>query len=120
MSEALGPRTFGEREEMVFLGRDIGEQRDYSEKAAEAIDHEMDRIIREAMARATVVVTEGRTKLDRIAKTLLEHETIEQDTFEALFTEHPHAWRASRAKVAHEHAEEREEADTHAEEQTST
>ncbi|MBI4433457.1 ATP-dependent zinc metalloprotease FtsH [Candidatus Uhrbacteria bacterium] len=97
MSDALGPRTFGEREEMIFLGREITEQRDYSEKVAEAIDGELDRLVRSAMERATQVINSRREQLDRIADALLKNETIEQDAFEALFTEHPHHWQAQAA-----------------------
>lgn len=94
MSERLGPRTFGEREELIFLGREITEQRDYSEKIAEEIDAEMDALIRGARARAEEIIRGKRAKLDAIAERLLANETIEQDEFEALFEEHPHAWRA--------------------------
>jgi cell division protease FtsH len=87
MSEKLGPRTFGSREEMVFLGRDIHEQRDYSEKYAEMIDEEVTRMVNEAMETAKRVITEKRHKLDLIAKELLEKETIEKEAFEALFEE---------------------------------
>ncbi len=87
MSEKLGPRTFGSREEMVFLGRDIHEQRDYSEKFAEMIDEEVTQMVNDAMATAKRVITEKRHKLDAIAKELLEKETIEKEAFEALFEE---------------------------------
>ena len=52
MSEKLGPRTFGEKEDMIFLGREIHEQRDYSEKVAELIDEELSRFISEGELRA--------------------------------------------------------------------
>jgi cell division protease FtsH len=93
MSERLGPRTFGEREELIFLGREITEQRDYSEKIAEEIDAEMDTLIRQAQQRAEETIRNRRAQLDAIADRLLINETIEQDEFEAMFTEHPHAWR---------------------------
>lgn len=86
MSEALGPRTFGEREELIFLGREITEQRDYSEKVAEKIDDEISRLIREAMQTAERIIRDRRDKLDLIANTLLEKETLEKEQFEALFT----------------------------------
>jgi cell division protease FtsH len=85
MSEVLGPRTFGEREDMIFLGREITEQRDYSEKTAEKIDEEINRLIHQAMKTAETTIREKREKLDLIAKTLLEKETLEREQFEALF-----------------------------------
>ncbi len=58
MSEVLGPLTFGEKEELVFLGREIGEQRNYSEEVAEAIDHEVRRLVDEAHNRARDILHE--------------------------------------------------------------
>ncbi len=84
MSDKLGPRTFGEREELVFLGREIHERRDYSEEIAEQIDAEVNRFIREAQERAKDVLTKERDSLNRIADTLIERETLEQEDFEAL------------------------------------
>src|SRR3989338_5196171 len=82
MSDLLGPRTFGNHEEMVFLGKEIHEQRDYSEKTAEMIDTEVNSLVNEAMATAKRILTEKRATLDRIAKTLLEKETLEKEEFE--------------------------------------
>ncbi len=79
MSERLGPRTFGRKEELVFLGREISEQRDYSEKIAEEIDDEVRRIIENAHALARQIIRDNRTKLDHLAKRLMEVETIEGD-----------------------------------------
>jgi len=87
MSEKLGQRTFGEREELVFLGRDIAEQRDYSEKTAETIDQEISYFIQEAHKTAKKVITESREKLESIVQLLMEKETIERDEFAALFEE---------------------------------
>jgi cell division protease FtsH len=87
MSDALGPRTYGEREELVFLGREIHERRDYSENVAEQIDAEVNRFIREAQQRAKDVLVKNRVFLDRIANTLMERETLEQEEFEALLRE---------------------------------
>ncbi|MAF26088.1 cell division protein FtsH [bacterium] len=83
---SLGSRTFGNREEMIFLGREITEQRDYSEKVAEGIDKEISRFITTAQKTAHDIITKHRDKLDTIANLLLEKESIEQDDFEALFT----------------------------------
>jgi len=84
MSEVLGPQTFGEKEELVFLGREIGEQRNYSEEVAEAIDREVRRLVDEAYNRAREILTTYRAKLDQIARHLIENETIEAAEFQAL------------------------------------
>jgi cell division protease FtsH len=77
MSEKLGPRTFGRKEELVFLGREISEQRDYSEKVAEEIDEEVRAIIDRAHSLAVQVLSANRVKLDQLAKRLIEIETLE-------------------------------------------
>lgn len=82
MSEVLGPRTYGEDNSMIFLGRDLGEQRDYSEHYAEVIDTEVTRILQDAYARAKSILTEHRAALDAVANALLELETIDRATFE--------------------------------------
>ncbi len=79
MSERLGPRTFGQKDEMIFLGREISEQRDYSEKVAEEIDDEVRRIVDRAHEIARTLIRENRSKLEHLAKTLLEVETLEGD-----------------------------------------
>jgi cell division protease FtsH len=79
MSERLGPRTFGHKEELVFLGREISEQRDYSEKIAEEIDDEVRRIIENAHTLARTIIRENRDKLDHLAHKLMEVETMEGD-----------------------------------------
>ena len=84
MSESLGPLTFGQREELVFLGREIGEQRDYSEAVAQEIDQEVRRIIDRAYQRATGVLTTYRDKLEAVARRLIEVETLEAQEFQAL------------------------------------
>ena len=84
MSE-LGPRTFGEREEMIFLGREMHETRNYSEKTAQDIDEQVTKLVHGAMEIARGIIREKKTYLDKIANTLLEKETIEKDQFEALF-----------------------------------
>lgn len=80
----LGPISFGEKEEMVFLGREISEQRNYSEKVAAEIDAEVDKIIKEAERKAVDVVTKKKDLLEKIAKTLIEKETIEREEFEKI------------------------------------
>lgn len=89
MSEKLGPRTFGDREELVFLGREISEQRNYSEQVAQEIDEEVKRIITTAYAKAREVLTMYRAKLDLLAERLIQEETIEGPEFEALFADVP-------------------------------
>ena len=84
MSEQLGPRTFGQKEEMVFLGREISEQRDYSEKIAEEIDGEVRRLIEDAQRLARSILSENRAKLDQLAHKLLEVESIEGEALLAL------------------------------------
>ncbi len=81
MSEHLVPRIYGEKEELVFLGRDIREQRNYSEKVAEVIDKEIDYLISEAVKTSTNIINDEKDKLEKIVKHLLEHETLEQDEF---------------------------------------
>ena len=83
----LGPRTFGKKEELIFLGREMHEERNYSEKTAEAIDAEVSRLVGDAFKHATAILTEKRAVLDRIARTLLEKETLEKDEFAALVSE---------------------------------
>jgi cell division protease FtsH len=77
MSERLGPRTFGRKEELVFLGREISESRNYSDKVAEEIDEEVRQIIDKAYHTAKKLLTEHKDKLDSIVKAVLEEETIE-------------------------------------------
>jgi cell division protease FtsH len=81
MSDALGPVTLGEQHETVFLGREIGEQRNYSDEIARKIDEEVRRIMSEAENRATGVMTQFRNYLDTIAARLIKDETLEQDDF---------------------------------------
>ena len=85
MSDVLGPRTFGKREELVFLGREITEQRDYSEKVAETIDKEISKFISQATDCAKDIIKKMRPKLEEIVSVLLVKETIEKDEFEAIF-----------------------------------
>jgi cell division protease FtsH len=84
MSEVLGPVIFGEREEMVFLGREIGEHVNYSEDIAQAIDAEVRFIVMRAHQRATQAIKDNLGKLHAVAKRLLEVETIDRTEFEAL------------------------------------
>jgi cell division protease FtsH len=89
MSTTLGPRTFGQKEEMVFLGREITEQRDYGDKMADAIDSEVNLIIKQAHETAFRILGENRPKLEQLARTLLEKETLEGEDLDAVFNEPP-------------------------------
>jgi cell division protease FtsH len=84
MSDVLGPMTFGQKEELIFLGREISEQRDYSEQTAQQIDHEVKKIIEEAYQRAKDVLTEFRGRLVAVAQQLIEVETLDGPALEAL------------------------------------
>jgi cell division protease FtsH len=84
MSE-LGPRTFGEREELIFLGKEIHEKRNYSEKTAQEIDEQVAKLVHGAMDTARGIIRGKKEYLDKIANKLLKDETIEKDAFEALF-----------------------------------
>jgi cell division protease FtsH len=85
MSDDLGPLVYGKRDELIFLGREISEQRDYSEAVAEEIDQEVRALINGAYERAKNVLIQYRTKLDEIAERLLEVETLSRDQFEEIF-----------------------------------
>jgi cell division protease FtsH len=85
MSENLGPQTYGEKDDQVFLGREIGEQRNYSEEVAEAIDTEVRAMIHTAHEQARTIIRQYRDKLDEIARRLIEHETIDAAEFQTIF-----------------------------------
>ncbi|UCC16251.1 MAG: AAA family ATPase, partial [Dehalococcoidales bacterium] len=85
MSDKLGPRTFGDKQELVFLGREISEQRDYSERFALEIDREVNKLIDEGYSTAKKILAENKDKLVTIADALLEKETLEGDELEELF-----------------------------------
>jgi len=84
MSDKLGPITFGDREEMVFLGKEIGEQKNYSEAMAAIIDQEIARFITNALKTAQKIVKDRKIKLKQIADILMEKETLERKEFEKL------------------------------------
>ena len=85
MSEEMGPLVYGQKEELVFLGREISEQRDYSETVAQKIDQEVRNIVESAYEEAKRILTEHRDKLHAVANLLLEKETISRDEFEKIF-----------------------------------
>ena len=84
MSDKLGPRTFGKREELVFLGREIHEQRNYSEKVALQIDDEVNLLIQHANVTALKIMENNKERLKIIAEQLIADETIDEDQFEEL------------------------------------
>jgi len=87
MSHRLGPRAFGRKEELVFLGKEISEQRNYSEKVALEIDEELQKLISEAYQTAKDILRERRAKLNHIAQELMAKETIEGEALATLFQE---------------------------------
>jgi len=84
MSEKLGPVVFGKKEELVFLGKEISEQRNYSEKVAEEIDREVSKLIKNSQETATRVLKKKRKLLEKLSKELFEKETIEREEFEKI------------------------------------
>jgi cell division protease FtsH len=86
MSERLGPVAFGRKHQMIFLGRDIGEQRDYSEHVGELIDDEIRRFLDEGYARATSILQSHRDLLDRLARELLGKESLDALALERIFS----------------------------------
>ena len=85
MSEKLGPLVYGKKEELVFLGKELGEQRDYSEAVAQQIDGEVQRIVAEAHETALRILSENRDRLDRVAAALIEIESLDWEDFEKVW-----------------------------------
>jgi cell division protease FtsH len=81
MSDKLGPRVYGEQEDMIFLGREIHENRDYSDTKAVMIDDEIDELIKQGLETAKRLVSTHKDAMQRIVDELLGHETIERDRF---------------------------------------
>lgn len=86
MSNAFGPITFGKTQELVFLGKEISTEKNYSETTALEIDREVERIIKEAHDKAKKVLAKNRKALDAIAKALIEKETLEKEEYDALLS----------------------------------
>src|SRR5690606_10397439 len=80
----LGPRTCGQKEELIFLGKEISEEKNYSEHTAEEIDREVSRFIKEAYETSERIIKEKSEILKKIVETLLQKETIERDEFNSL------------------------------------
>jgi cell division protease FtsH len=89
MSPAMGPLTFGKKEEQIFLGREIAQHRDYSEDTAIQIDREVKRIVEEGYSRAQKTLEENRESLVRLAEALLEYETLDSWEIEAIIKGQP-------------------------------
>jgi cell division protease FtsH len=87
MSETLGPRTFGQKEELIFLGREISEQRDYSEKTALMIDSEVNKLIAQAYDTATKILSGNKDRLIHLAQILMVKENLEGEELEKAFNE---------------------------------
>jgi len=85
MSQEMGPMVYGQKEELIFLGREIAEQRDYSEAVAQQIDREVRRLVSEAYQKSKDIITQYRDSLDAVARRLMEVETITREEFESLF-----------------------------------
>jgi cell division protease FtsH len=87
MSKKLGPITFGKTEELIFLGKEITTEKGYSEETATLIDKEINKIIQECYKKAKHVLQENKKQLDKIAKALIEKETLEREEIETLIKE---------------------------------
>ena len=87
MSDKLGPRNYGENEEMIFLAQEIHEKKNYSEKTAELIDDEINGLIEEASRRAKEVLTKEKDKMNALVAKLLKTETVEQEEFNKIMNE---------------------------------
>jgi cell division protease FtsH len=85
MSDKLGPQTYGDKQELVFLGREISETKDYSERTALEIDREISKIITESSATATRILIENKDLLKKLTEALISRETLDLDELEALF-----------------------------------
>lgn len=84
MSDKLGPRMYGEKEDLIFLAQEIHDKKNYSEKTAELIDAEVNRLLEEAEKRAKDVITEHRSEMEKLVKVLMEKETVEQEVFDEI------------------------------------
>ncbi|OQY28934.1 MAG: hypothetical protein B6I38_08665 [Anaerolineaceae bacterium 4572_5.1] len=85
MSPDLGPMVYGKQEELVFLGREISEQRDYSDTVAEKIDSEIKNLVSDSYQKALEILRKYRAELDAIAEKLLDQETITQEELDEIF-----------------------------------
>ena len=91
MSDKLGPRVYGDNEELIFLAQEIHEKKNYSEQTAEVIDGEINRLLDEAKARAEEILKKEKAAMDRLVRVLLEKETVEQEEFKKIMEGGPEA-----------------------------
>ncbi len=91
MSDKLGPRVYGDNEELIFLAQEIHEKKNYSEQTAEVIDGEINRLLEEAKQRAEQILMKEKAVMDRLVKVLLEKETVEQEEFRKVMEGAPEA-----------------------------
>jgi len=89
MSDELGPMVYGRKDELVFLGKEFGEQRDFSEAMAQTIDNEVRDFIMRAHERAKQLMIDNRAELDRVAEALLDRETLSAEEFTAAMQGRP-------------------------------
>jgi cell division protease FtsH len=89
MSETMGPMSFAKQDEQIFLGREISQHRDYSEETAQAIDHEVSRLVNDAYEKAQKILKENREVLENMAQALLDRETLDGKDVEALINGEP-------------------------------
>jgi cell division protease FtsH len=87
MSDKIGPVSLGEKSDLVFLGRELGTERNYSEDVAKEVDAEISKIMNNALKKAKEILVKHREALDKVAKILIEKETIERDEFEKIISE---------------------------------
>ncbi len=90
MSERLGPLAYGRRDDAVFLGRELGHQRDYSETTASMIDNEVKAIVEEQLNRARELLSKHRAVLEQVAEALLKEETLDSEQVDAIFRGEPY------------------------------
>ncbi len=86
MSKVMGPLQFGQQEELVFLGRELGEQRDYSEEIAEQIDSEVHKLVDSTYQRVRTLMSDNIAKLHAVAQALIDRETLNKDEFDQIFS----------------------------------
>jgi cell division protease FtsH len=89
MSDAVGPIAVGDREAEIFLGREVVQRREISERTAELVDTELKRVLGEAYERAKQILTDNRATLDAMAHALLEHETLDREEVELVVAGKP-------------------------------
>jgi len=86
MSDKLGPRVYGENEELIFLAQEIHDRKNYSEKIAETIDSEINKLLSDALKTAEDIITSHREQMDKLVGVLLEKETVEQEEFRTIMS----------------------------------